>query len=115
MILKSEHYLAKDSSPAPFPENSGSSSRPLDDGPSQSMITDAGEIEFNGRTYVRPTQLANILGITVRTLLRWHKCQLGPPRITVGRLTLYEVSKLSQWLETHENTFSHTTYGRKTS
>jgi hypothetical protein len=104
MILKSERHLAQGPSPAPFPENSDWSSRPSEDRPSPSMIADTGEIEFDGRTYVRPTRLAKILGITVRTLSRWHKCQLGPPRITVGRLVLYEVSKLSKWLDIHEKT-----------
>jgi hypothetical protein len=113
MDLKAEHHLVKGPPAAPFPENTNRSTRPSEGTPSQSIITDTGEIEVDGRSYVTPARLAEILGITVRTLARWHKCQLGPPRITVGRLALYEMSKLAKWLDTLDDNLTQTPNRRK--
>ena len=52
--------------------------------------------------YLRPPQLAERLGVSLRTLSRWHAERTGPPRITKGRLVLYRLEALHQWLEANE-------------
>jgi hypothetical protein len=62
----------------------------------------AGEVEINGRRYVTPDRLAGILDVTPRTLARWHAARIGPPKIRVGKLVLYDVAKLPEWLASRE-------------
>ena len=52
--------------------------------------------------YVTPCQLAAELGVSLRTLQRWHGLRCGPPRVTVGRTILYNVAAVRRWLENHE-------------
>ena len=52
--------------------------------------------------YLRPPQLAERLWVSLRTLSRWHAERTGPPRITKGRLVLYRLEAVRQWLETNE-------------
>ena len=52
--------------------------------------------------YLRPPQLAERLRVSLRTLSRWHAERTGPPRITKGRLVLYRLEALHQWLEANE-------------
>jgi|GEM_PF-2136357 len=52
-----------------------------------------------GKQYLTPLQLARLLGISPRTLARWHAIGTGPPRSKVGRLILYDLTKLPGWLE----------------
>ena len=49
-----------------------------------------------------PEQLAQQLGISVRTLLRWHAMREGPPRVTQGRLVLYRIAAVQAWLASRE-------------
>ena len=60
----------------------------------------ADETQLEG--YLRPPQLAERLGVSLRTLSRWHAERTGPPRITKGRLALYRLEALHQWLEANE-------------
>jgi phage terminase Nu1 subunit (DNA packaging protein) len=60
------------------------------------------EIEIAGRRYVTATRLAEMLGVTVRTLSRWEAAGIGAPKIKIGKLTLFDVAKLPQWLATRE-------------
>jgi hypothetical protein len=59
-------------------------------------------VELNGHRYVRQNGLARMLGVTVRTLFRWDERRIGPPKIKVGKLVLYDLAKLHGWLEGHE-------------
>lgn len=52
--------------------------------------------------FVTPSLLASQLGISVRTLARWHAMRIGPPRCSVGRLILYRADGVSQWLAERE-------------
>jgi hypothetical protein len=57
--------------------------------------------------YDTPDQLANELGISVRTLGRWHRLRIGPPRVKVGRLILYPKAGKREWLATHASGSHH--------
>lgn len=58
-----------------------------------------------------PKDTARLLGVSVRTLARWHSIRKGPARITVGRKVLFRHQAVIDWLranETHPTTtFSH--------
>ena len=60
------------------------------------------EIIIGAREYVTPSGLSRELGVTVRTLSRWEERRMGPPRIKIGKLVLYDLAKLPDWLERHE-------------
>jgi excisionase family DNA binding protein len=53
--------------------------------------------------YLRPSQLAAALGISVRTLCRWNLERKAPPRIRVGRVVLYRREAVEVWLRKKEN------------
>jgi hypothetical protein len=48
--------------------------------------------------YVTPGELADALKISERTLWRWHRLRVGPPRVVVGRKILYRLESVSAWL-----------------
>jgi hypothetical protein len=52
--------------------------------------------------YVTPEQLSKHLGISVRTLSRWHARRIGPPRCSVGKLILYRIAAVRTWLTERE-------------
>jgi hypothetical protein len=54
--------------------------------------------------YVTPDQLAQHLGVSVRTLSRWHARRIGPPRCSVGKLILYRVTAVRAWMVEREFT-----------
>jgi hypothetical protein len=54
--------------------------------------------------YVTPDQLAQHLGVSVRTLSRWHARRIGPPRCSVGKLILYRVTAVRAWMAEREFT-----------
>jgi Helix-turn-helix domain len=43
---------------------------------------------------------ARMLGVTDRTLLRWHEQSKGPPRIYAGRGIYYLIADIEAWLRT---------------
>ena len=45
---------------------------------------------------------AELLGVSPRTLDRWHLLREGPPRIAVGRQVRYRVSAIEAWLLAQE-------------
>jgi predicted DNA-binding transcriptional regulator AlpA len=54
--------------------------------------------------YLRRDELAHLLGVSGRTIDRWHTLRCGPPRISVGRTVLYNLASLRQWLQSMEQT-----------
>ncbi|MBY8821041.1 helix-turn-helix domain-containing protein [Sphingomonas colocasiae] len=48
------------------------------------------------------SEVASLLGIAPRTLQRWHRLKKGPPRIKVGRRSLYRRSSVAEWLAKNE-------------
>jgi hypothetical protein len=53
--------------------------------------------------YLSPEALARNLGISVRTLARWHVLRFGPPRTVAGRMVLYRLESPSEWLRARED------------
>jgi len=72
------------------------------DGTSLTNLAMTGEVEIAGRRYVTADRLATTLGVTVRTLARWDAARTGPPKIKVGKLILFDLAKLPEWLGTRE-------------
>jgi hypothetical protein len=70
--------------------------------PPLSALDRSGEVEIAGRRYITADRLARILGVTVRTLNRWNATRSGPPRIKKGKLVLFDISKLPDYLASHE-------------
>jgi predicted DNA-binding transcriptional regulator AlpA len=52
--------------------------------------------------YLRREELAQQLGVSARTIDRWHTLRCGPPRISVGRTILYHLDSIRQWLRANE-------------
>ncbi len=48
-------------------------------------------------------EMAEHLGVSARTLDRWHRLERGPPRITIGRKCLYRVRAYLDWIEASED------------
>ena len=42
-------------------------------------------------------QLAEMLHVSVATLLRWHHAGIGPPRIKCGRAIYYSAQGVEDW------------------
>jgi hypothetical protein len=52
--------------------------------------------------FVTPDDLVKSLGISRRTLARWHAMRIGPARCMVGRTILYRAEAVQQWLTASE-------------
>lgn len=52
--------------------------------------------------YFTPQQLAEGIGISLRTLLRWQQLRIAPPRTCVGGKRLYRKSAVEAWLRARE-------------
>jgi predicted DNA-binding transcriptional regulator AlpA len=61
-----------------------------------------GEIVIGGRRYLTTESLAAKLGKSPRTIARWIAVGTGPPRIRIGKLILFDVTKVQNWLEAFE-------------
>lgn len=55
--------------------------------------------------YLRRRELAQQLGVSPRTIDRWHSLRNGPPRIAIGRTILYNLNSVRGWLQGRENNF----------
>jgi len=51
---------------------------------------------------ITPEQLAEQLGVTVRTLQQWNLKRTGPPRMTLNRQIFYRISSVEEWLASRE-------------
>jgi predicted DNA-binding transcriptional regulator AlpA len=52
--------------------------------------------------YISPAQLAEELGISERTVHRWHALRQGPPRVLLGRRPYYKRASVAAWIERQE-------------
>jgi predicted DNA-binding transcriptional regulator AlpA len=62
---------------------------------------------------LKPAQVAEMLGISPRTLSRWHALRVGPPRCKLGRRVLYRKSAIDDWLLANEIQPTRTFSGRR--
>src|ERR1022692_1849033 len=47
-------------------------------------------------------ELAQQLGLSLRTIDRWEAQRKGPPRVCVGRTILYNIDSVREWLINRE-------------
>lgn len=52
--------------------------------------------------HLTPADVGSLLGVSLRTLSRWHAQRLGPPRCKVGRTVLYRREAVEHWLRENE-------------
>lgn len=52
---------------------------------------------------VKKEVIAKLLGVTPRTLDRWHTLNQGPPRVRVGGQVRYRMSSVHRWLANREH------------
>ncbi len=52
--------------------------------------------------YVTEVECAKELGISRRTLQRWHRLREGPPRTLVGKKIMYRREAVAAWLRERE-------------
>ena len=51
---------------------------------------------------LKPSEVADMLGISLRTQNRWHALRMGPARCKVGRTVLYRYEAIEAWLAANE-------------
>lgn len=52
-------------------------------------------------SYLRPRELADLLGLTTRTLCRWRAAGRGPTFIREGRIVRYRTEDVDLWARSH--------------
>lgn len=52
--------------------------------------------------FMTPGDTANYIGISDRTLSRWHSQRVGPPRIKIGGRVLYRREMVLEWMINNE-------------
>jgi hypothetical protein len=52
--------------------------------------------------YIKPAELAQELGVSLRSLARWHSLRCGPPRVVIGRVILFRRAAVAAWLLARE-------------
>lgn len=52
--------------------------------------------------FLRKEELAQRLGVSARTIDRWHTLRCGPPRVSIGRTILYNLDSVRRWLQSRE-------------
>jgi hypothetical protein len=77
-------------------------SAPSDDDRLQASVAAGCELEIAGRKYLTTERLAAVLRVSTRTLGRWGAARVGPPRIKINKLILYDLEKLPDWLASRE-------------
>ncbi len=52
--------------------------------------------------YLTQRDLAQALGVSERTIARWHHFREGPPRVEFGRKVFYRLESVSAWIASRE-------------
>ena len=55
--------------------------------------------------YLTREDLAKALHRSVRTIDRWAVSRIGPPKVKIGRLILYRIDAVRNWLDSLEEGF----------
>jgi predicted DNA-binding transcriptional regulator AlpA len=66
------------------------------------LMRNASPALFDSLTYTRE-QLAAELGVSVKTLARWHTQRIGPARCKIGQFICYRREAVNEWLIANEN------------
>lgn len=53
--------------------------------------------------FIRKPELARLLGVSPRTIDRWHAKRIGPPRVKIGKQVLYRHESVREWLMAQES------------
>lgn len=61
-----------------------------------------GELIINGTHYGNTKYIAGLFGVSERTISRWVALRVGPARIKIGNLVLFNLDRLPEWLARHE-------------
>jgi hypothetical protein len=61
-----------------------------------------GELIIGGTRYGKKKRVAEIFDRSERTIDRWVALRIGPPRIKIGKLILFNLDRLPEWLAQHE-------------
>jgi excisionase family DNA binding protein len=52
-------------------------------------------------SFLSKEQVAEMLGVSTATLLRWHNMRIGPPRVKIGRTIRYPRQQAEEYLNAH--------------
>jgi hypothetical protein len=66
------------------------------------VASSPGELIINGFRYGNTKYVAALFGVSERTISRWVGLRIGPARIRIGKLILFDLTKLPEWLATRE-------------
>ena len=89
------------------PDNAKMSAR----GPPDSPADHSGNLTVGSRAdrvnalfedYLTLSEAAEAIGVSERTLTRWHHMRVGPPRTRVGRKVLYHIPAARAWIAAQE-------------
>jgi phage terminase Nu1 subunit (DNA packaging protein) len=53
--------------------------------------------------YITREQFAKAIDCSTRTIDRWHTLRIGPARIKRGKLILYRIEAVEEWLKSSES------------
>ena len=57
--------------------------------------------------YLTQAEMAEAIGVSERTLTRWHNLRVGPPRTVIGRKILYHIPTARAWIAAQEEEIAH--------
>ncbi len=63
--------------------------------------------------YLTPKDLAQALGVSERTVARWHRLREGPPRVEIGRKVFYRLESVNAWIASCERHEARADRGRR--
>jgi hypothetical protein len=72
------------------------------DNANQIASQQASELIINGTRYGNTKRVAEIFDKSDRTIARWVALRIGPPLIKIGKLILFNLDRLPEWLAQHE-------------
>ena len=70
--------------------------------PANHVASSPGELIINGTRYGNTKHVAALFGVSERTVSRWIALRIGPARIKIGKLVLFNLDRLPDWLAEHE-------------
>ena len=78
-----------------------------------SEVSDKAQVSSILAGYLTPKDLAQALGVSERTVARWHRFREGPPRVEFGRKVFYRLESVSAWIASCERHEARADRGRR--